>query len=299
MANKTLDFDVINPLDGDDYSALVTQKEETLASLKTVEEALPSLGEEARTFIRSGIGEIRATIYGIPTGPTMSRYAGGPDALDLSMIESAAREAATLVSIITLPKDQAIELVAAQLRGVIERMGSLEKLTKSMRSEGADVNFSGEAAKQISAKARLLDMIHGNGTLYQIVQQAVEGLEEAPEVDALSGFARIFGALPDEKERAKEKAQNPEFSRYKKNKGMMTAEQFEKVQAVQVTDGHTFKACLLVQDAGFHIPDDGFLDAMARLVAVFGDEEKAKKPGWVKEWLIPETYILLGRIDGK
>jgi hypothetical protein len=85
---------------------------------------------------------------------------------------------------------------------------------------------------------------------------------------------------------------NPDFVQYKRRGGMMSREDFEKVENITISDADRFKVNMLIQAIGYEIPDQEFYDTAAKLIVAFGDEEKNKQAGWV----MPETYILLVRM---
>jgi len=87
------------------------------------------------------------------------------------------------------------------------------------------------------------------------------------------------------------------FGKYQKIGGAMTEEEFDMVSIAEPTQGDMLQACTIIQSGAVPVTDlsdDLFLRTLAKLVAVCKGEEDSRK--MQPMWLIPEAYLLLGRI---
>lgn len=281
-------------LDVDEVDAMVGQARSALDQIEAVSDSVESIPDRPREIIESALQDIRPKLIRIPTGPTDSRYAGGPDGLDRQMVKEAANRVEELVSMVTLQKEELIEKLGRELAELLVQLPRLEKMTKSVNQqmprgqEGFD--FAGDALKPMRAKLYLIKMMHGEEATRQVVQMALQDFDhDIPlDPDFFWAFSGTFGC---KKETGTE---SEEFKAYKE-RGEMTEEEFERVTLAEPSSGDLLEACMVVQNEGFQLPDDDqFIHTLAKLIAVFKDEGGKKKH---PKWLMPETYILLGQID--
>lgn len=199
-----LDFDTTNPLNLEEETEMIKKRDD---ALRMSEHILADAGLEGRAgetagaAIAKALKDSRRTLIRIPTGPTESRYAGGPDALDMQTVDGEVKKIEGLVSLATLSKEELIESLGTELGELLPKLPQLEKATgainrqmESYKGVCDGFDFAGDALKPIRAKLYLANMIHGKDTGKLIIEKALQDFDlDIPLDDDF--FLAFSGAL--------------------------------------------------------------------------------------------------------